>query len=723
MGSANEQKALFWAMNKFRSFGADSAYVMAISEATVRNRAVNTNSGVAVGIYRGETDSTVVIGGHIDSSEREVPGANDNGSGTACVIELSRIWSLRPRHYTLLFAAFGGEERGLVGSKYFVDHYPEIDRIILMLQIDMSGSEGWLIPFFDLKSRQAPIWLVEDAYTVDRALGYNSLKYPTHFFSINNALGGAGSDHMPFLKKNIPAMDFTAGINTSPIHTPQDKIDFVSKPMLARSGRLVDELLTKYQEQSISKSRQGHYVLWQIFNGLLFIPKWLVVTFDILALLLGAGTFYHARQNRLRIEKSQRVRFSGTKLFLMMIIIAIFTQLGEAVMQILKGLRYPWFVPFKQYLWYAVIWTTAGIWISSQLTRKWKFSPDPYVYAKRAAIFLFVVIILLCLASQRLALYPAMTLFFLSIAIFVRSPVFKILVTLMAPVPMFRLMFNETLPFIARSTIESGFNIDSFFRAFTYSAALTAILALWFLPTVYLFVYTLVSTQSTLKITKFYRKPALGLLILLAVFGYGGYLFSFPVYNEKWRASVRVNAEYKMNSGESKLQLQGNEYFRNVNVMADTLSRHYDARIHKVELPLSFTADWINVSGSSSVFSGEKDTVVVNWQITSLRPWYQAFLNIQVDTLEIGDIATNLAFYHQRNSINISWFAEPPDTLQVEARFTVNPGAKLFREVKAVFPEMPRSIEVTAELANLSYRTTVTLCDTLALTDYNDQTK
>jgi acetylornithine deacetylase/succinyl-diaminopimelate desuccinylase-like protein len=182
MGSANEQKALLWATDKFRSFGADTAYVMAISEATVRNRAVNTNSGVAVGIFRGETDSTIVVGGHIDSSELEVPGANDDGSGTASVIELSRIWSQRPRHYTLLFAAFGGEERGLIGSKYFVDHYPEINKIVLMLQIDMSGSEGWLIPFFDLKSHQAPIWLVEDAYTADRALGYNSLRYPTHFF-------------------------------------------------------------------------------------------------------------------------------------------------------------------------------------------------------------------------------------------------------------------------------------------------------------------------------------------------------------------------------------------------------------------------------------------------------------------------------------------------------------------------------------------------------------
>ena len=715
MGSANEQRALLWTVDKFISFGADTAYVMVVPETTIENRAFNTNSGVAIGIFRGDADSTIVIGGHIDSAGREIPGANDNGSGTACVIELSRIWSQRSRHYNLLYAAFGGEERGLIGSKYFVNHYSEIDKVVLMLQIDMAGSEGWLIPFFDVKTHQAPIWLVDDAYTIDGALGYDSLNYPTHFFSLNNAFGGAGSDHLPFLQKNIPAIDFTAGINASPIHTPQDKIDYIGKPMLARSGRLVDGLLTKYQEQGIPTPRQGHYMLWQIFGGRLFIPKWLIITFDILAWVLGAWAFYHSRRNRLRIEKTQRVKFSGAKLFLMMIIIAIFTQLGEAAMQFLKGLRYPWLVPFNKYLWFAAIWMAAGIWVSSQLTRKWTFSPDPYVYVKRAAIFLFMFTILSGLGGERLALYPAMTLTCLSIAIFVRSPFLKILATLIAPVPMFRLMFMETLPFVARSSIEGGFSIDSFFRAFTYSAVLTAILVLWYLPTVYLFAYTFVSVQPALKVIKLYRKPAMGMLILVAIFGYGSYLFSFPAYNEKWRATVRVDSEYEIRSGESKLLLKGNEYFRNVKVKADTLHRNYDARIHKDELPLSFTADWIRVSGTNSVLTGEKDTVVVNWQLSSKRLWYRTSVEIQVDTLEIGDISTNLAFRHQKDKLKFSWFAEPPDTLQVTARFTIHPGAKLIREITAVFPEMPIPIEVTAELANVRYRTTVTYHDTLKL--------
>ena len=82
MGSANEREALQWTVAKFRGFGADTAYLMPV---TAANGTINTNSGVAIGIFRGATDSTIVIGGHIDSSGPDIPGANDDASGTACM--------------------------------------------------------------------------------------------------------------------------------------------------------------------------------------------------------------------------------------------------------------------------------------------------------------------------------------------------------------------------------------------------------------------------------------------------------------------------------------------------------------------------------------------------------------------------------------------------------------------------------------------------------------
>ncbi|RMF68619.1 MAG: Zn-dependent exopeptidase M28, partial [Calditrichaeota bacterium] len=547
-------------MEKLRSFGADSAYVLPFSEARSRRGVTNTNSGVAVGLFRGRSDSTIVIGGHIDSAGREIPGANDDASGTATMLELARVWSTRPRRYTMLFVAFSGEEQGLIGSKYFVEHYPKIDHVALMLQIDMVGSEDDLILFLETQKHEAPRWLVEDAFAFERTLGFQMLRYPTHFFSLNQALGGAGSDHMPFLDKGIPAMDFTAGVNNSPIHTPEDKFEFISKTVMDKSGRLIDSMLQKYQGQGIPAARQGDYVLWQALGGRLFIPSWLVSATSGVAVLLGIWAFFFSRKRRLSVERTERVRFSGFKLFAFIILIAGAAQAGEAAMQAIKGLRYPWLVHVDKYLWLAGLCTLAGIWVALQLTRRWRFSPDPYVYSKRAVLLLLLFVFLLAAASLRLAVYPALTLLLLSLAIFVPSPLVKALLAILAPLPMFRLMFMEVLPFLFRNAIASGFGILNFASALLYTAALTAVLVLWFMPAIFTYAYAVVTVGPLKDALKTVRAPAVGLLLLLGVVGYGGYLFSFPAYNDMWRAMIHVDATFDANTGESSLKLVGNEY-------------------------------------------------------------------------------------------------------------------------------------------------------------------
>jgi hypothetical protein len=207
----------------------------------------------------------------------------------------------------------------------------------------------------------------------------------------------------------------------------------------------------------------------------------------------------------------------------------------------------------------------------------------------------------------------------------------------------------------------------------------------------------------------------LGFVILLAIFGYGGYLFSFPAYDEKWRASLEVNAGYDLRSGENSLRLAGNEYFRNVNVNADTLHKKFDERIHQEKLPVAVTADWAKLSGSESVSPGARDTASVNYQLTSSRQWYRANLQLSADTLEIADVTANVKYRLNKNGLLFSWYYEPPESLRVEAKFTIPSGAKLIRQMNAVYTEPPVPMQVTAELAEVIYRTTVTYRDTLAL--------
>lgn len=100
----------------------------------------------------GRADRVVVVGAHLDSVP-EGPGINDNGSGTATILEIARQMArlhLRPVN-KLRFAFWGAEESGLVGSQHYVDSLSEAQaaRIMLNLNFDMVGSPNFVRFVYD----------------------------------------------------------------------------------------------------------------------------------------------------------------------------------------------------------------------------------------------------------------------------------------------------------------------------------------------------------------------------------------------------------------------------------------------------------------------------------------------------------------------------------------------------------------------------------------------
>ena len=87
MGSPAERSALAYACASFLRSGCDTAYILPMSASS----RANTASGIAVGIRRGATGRMILVGGHIDSAGPEIPGADDDGSGSAVVLELALL--------------------------------------------------------------------------------------------------------------------------------------------------------------------------------------------------------------------------------------------------------------------------------------------------------------------------------------------------------------------------------------------------------------------------------------------------------------------------------------------------------------------------------------------------------------------------------------------------------------------------------------------------------
>ena len=100
-----------------------------------------------VATHPGEDPTQVLITAHYDAisetPETYTPGADDNGSGVACVLEAARVLTSQDWKHTLRFVLFGGEEVGLFGSnRYVTEAVGEQDSILAVLNADMFAYDG-----------------------------------------------------------------------------------------------------------------------------------------------------------------------------------------------------------------------------------------------------------------------------------------------------------------------------------------------------------------------------------------------------------------------------------------------------------------------------------------------------------------------------------------------------------------------------------------------------
>lgn len=99
---------------------------------------------------RGNPDNVVMVGAHLDSVF-EGPGINDNGSGSAALLEMATLMSKAHPLNKVRFAWWGAEESGLVGSTYYVNQLPEDEKaqIKAYLNVDMIGSPNYANFIYD----------------------------------------------------------------------------------------------------------------------------------------------------------------------------------------------------------------------------------------------------------------------------------------------------------------------------------------------------------------------------------------------------------------------------------------------------------------------------------------------------------------------------------------------------------------------------------------------
>jgi Zn-dependent M28 family amino/carboxypeptidase len=207
-----------------------------------------------VGILQGSDpalrDTYIVFSAHMDHVGVGAPnakgdsifnGADDDASGTSAVLELAQAFAAlpaaqRPKR-SLIFLTVSGEEKGLFGSQYFVEHTPvPLDKIIADINIDMIGRNN---PDTVVAIGQEYSTLGDIVQQVAKSHAELKLVVAPDLWPQEKLF--FRSDHFNFAVRNIPAIFFTTGLHAD-YHQPSDEVDTINTEKLARIAQLIFHL-------------------------------------------------------------------------------------------------------------------------------------------------------------------------------------------------------------------------------------------------------------------------------------------------------------------------------------------------------------------------------------------------------------------------------------------------------------------------------------------------
>ena len=177
----------------------------------------------------------LVIGGHFDHCGEHMglifPGANDNASGSAVVMEIAEAFSKlekKPKR-SVVFVLFGGEEMGLQGSTYFAGHLPgQVDRVDGMFNFDMVGEGDGARSAVAGKPEELKKILQEADISLDILRG----------ISVVRRVGVRSSDYAPFFRMGASCISFSSNGPHLHYHLTGDTIYRINPDIMADIARL-----------------------------------------------------------------------------------------------------------------------------------------------------------------------------------------------------------------------------------------------------------------------------------------------------------------------------------------------------------------------------------------------------------------------------------------------------------------------------------------------------
>ena len=214
-----------------------------------KNKQTMNIVGIQYGSHPKLKDEFIVVGAHLDhvgaqADEIFFPGANDNASGVAVILEIARIfrkYRLEPKR-SIIFVAFSAEESGLYGSEYFAEHSPvPVNDIFAMINFDCVGQGDSIMVGGGKTSPE--LWNIAR---------YIDIRH-THLMS-QRTWGGGGADATAFYNRGIPTLYYNTTGGYKHLHMTSDKPETFNPVLFEQLTK--NALLTVYNIANLKPEKE-----------------------------------------------------------------------------------------------------------------------------------------------------------------------------------------------------------------------------------------------------------------------------------------------------------------------------------------------------------------------------------------------------------------------------------------------------------------------------------
>lgn len=240
-GTAGNATARAFIVARFDSLGLNKPDTSFLQSFSRQSGISGTN---VIGIISGTEfpDQYYVLSAHYDhlgkKNGRIYPGADDNASGTACLLAMARYFKQHPPRHSLIIAAFDAEEKGLVGSRYFADHpVVSLNKILLNVNMDMVSrndhNEIYACGIYHYPFLKKYVDSAQKRTEVQIKFGHDNPTQGSQDWT-------SQSDHYPFHLKHIPFLYFGVEDHQD-YHQPGDTFTMINKSFYYQVCNMIAE--------------------------------------------------------------------------------------------------------------------------------------------------------------------------------------------------------------------------------------------------------------------------------------------------------------------------------------------------------------------------------------------------------------------------------------------------------------------------------------------------